>query len=160
MKKTHAERQAARLRDKCQSGPDDCGAMLAGILGGDTPPLTDRQRDRVLRAATLHFAGSMNCDKCPQGLADACELAPELIEMVRRRENMTRPKGKAGIVSVIARGVIASRGSDKGDPAPPPVCAGCGVEMHPFAAEPNPLAIEDGAILCFVCVQTWHKRKA
>ena len=133
---------------------------MAGILGGDTPPLTDRQRDRVLRAAPLHFAGSMNCNKCPQGLADACDHAPELIEMVRRRENMTRPKGKAGIVSVIARGVIASRGSDKGDPAPPPVCAGCGVEMPPFAAEPNPLAIEDGAILCFVCVQTWHKRKA
>ena len=160
MKKTLNERQADRLRDKCQSGPDDCGAMLVGILGGDTPPITARQRKRVLRAATLHFAASMNCDKCPQGLADACELAPELIEMVRRRENVTRPKGKAGIVSVIARGVIASRGSDKGDPAPPPVCAGCGVEMHPFAAEPNPLAIEDGAILCFVCVQTWHKRKA
>ena len=152
IKLTRTEEDARRLRDKCTAGPDRCGDLLSGFLGSDTPPLTDRQKDRILASAALHFATSKDCNRCPQALATACETAPDLLAMVARLEDSIGAKNGSGLVSALAKGVQATRANPKGDPAPNPRCAACGVEMHPFAATATPLHLENGQILCFVCI--------
>lgn len=143
---------ADRLRLKCKAGPDSCGEILAALLGEDTPPLTDRQRDQTVKAAVVHFSRrlwglSIMCSGCPQSLATAAAQAPELLDLVESRERQT-----GGMVATIARGVVAMRRRGNPEPAPKPLCAGCGVEMHPFAATVTPLHLENGSILCFICV--------
>ena len=150
MKKTQTEKAAQRLREKCAAGPDTCGQILAGVLGAETPPLTDLQRDRVLRSAALHFGIRRDCNGCPQALADACEEAPDLADRVARVELANRPKGKGGIVSVLARGVISSRRNPK-TPAPPPACSNCARPVPVRASTSEPVELRHGRILCGAC---------
>ena len=114
---TAAEEYAKRLRDRCKPS-QTCAAIVRDLLGGMPAPLTDRQRERLIQGAAIHWAAS-TCARCAMALADA---PPEVAERVRRRAQVLGRR--AGLAPALADLIVTVRKNRKAFKQPAGPAAG------------------------------------
>ena len=126
-----------------------CGAILADLLGSQTPPLNARQAAEVAEVAVGHFTTTGGCSDCPSQVG-------KLPAQVRAR--VEREGARRGASPVAALAKLREAAGPGTIPAPLPDCAACGAEMERRIGSPDPLVLEHGAILCSDCLNVQTSR--